>query len=71
MRWDSSFGIVNKLWDERKRDQGLDSQQEQELLFSTAFTLALGPIRPAITVEALCYKPEGRWFDSRCHWIFN
>jgi hypothetical protein len=23
-------------------------------------------------VEALCYKPEGRWFDSRlCHWNFS
>jgi len=23
-------------------------------------------------VEALCYKPEGRGFDSRwCHWIFS
>jgi hypothetical protein len=21
-------------------------------------------------VEALCYKLEGRGFDSRCHWIF-
>ena len=21
---------------------------------------------------ALCYKPEGRWFDpSWCHWIFH
>jgi membrane-associated PAP2 superfamily phosphatase len=22
-------------------------------------------------VEALCYKPEGRGFDSRHHWIFQ
>jgi len=25
-----------------------------------------------VLVEALCYKPEGRGFDSRwCHWIFS
>jgi hypothetical protein len=24
----------------------------------------------ALLVQALCYKPEGRGFDSRCHWIF-
>jgi hypothetical protein len=23
------------------------------------------------TFETLCYKPEGRGFDSRCHWIFQ
>jgi hypothetical protein len=22
-------------------------------------------------ILALCYKPEGRGFDSRCHWIFQ
>jgi hypothetical protein len=22
-------------------------------------------------VETLCYKPEGRGFDSRCRWIFQ
>jgi hypothetical protein len=21
-------------------------------------------------IEALCYKPEGRWFESRMRWIF-
>jgi hypothetical protein len=21
--------------------------------------------------DELCYKPEGRGFDSRCHWIFS
>jgi hypothetical protein len=25
----------------------------------------------ALLVEALCYKPEGGGFDSRCHWIFK
>jgi hypothetical protein len=25
----------------------------------------------ALLVEALCYKPEGRGFDSQCHWIFQ
>jgi len=22
-------------------------------------------------VEALCYKPEGRGFEFRCHWNFS
>ena len=27
--------------------------------------------RVSTVVEVLCYKPEGRWFDSRwCHWKF-
>jgi hypothetical protein len=26
----------------------------------------------ATVVEVLCYKSEGRWFDSRwCHWNFS
>ena len=28
--------------------------------------------RGGTVVKALCYKPEGRWFDSRwCHWNFS
>ena len=28
--------------------------------------------RGVTVVKALCYKPEGRWFDSRwCHWNFS
>jgi hypothetical protein len=26
--------------------------------------------RSRVVVEALCYKPEGRGFHSRCNWIF-
>jgi hypothetical protein len=25
----------------------------------------------AVMVEALCYKPEGRGFESRCHYIMG
>jgi len=28
--------------------------------------------RGSTVVKALCYKSEGRWFDSRwCHWNFS
>ena len=29
-------------------------------------------IRDGTVVKVLCYKSEGRWFDSRwCHWNFS
>jgi hypothetical protein len=29
-------------------------------------------VRGGVVVEALRYKPEGQWFDSRwCHWDFS
>jgi hypothetical protein len=32
----------------------------------------VGTLLVAQLVEALCYKPEGRGFDSRwCHWNFS
>jgi hypothetical protein len=34
--------------------------------------IALGTLLVAQLIEALCYKPEGRVFDSRwCHWNFS
>ena len=28
--------------------------------------------RGSTVVKALCYKSEGRWFDSRlCHWYYS
>jgi len=39
--------------------------------FPRSITVHLGHA-VAQLVEALCYKPEGRGFDSRwCHWIFS
>jgi hypothetical protein len=32
----------------------------------------LGTADGGTVVKALCYKSEGRWFDSRwCHWNFS
>jgi hypothetical protein len=37
----------------------------------TKLHITLGA-RGGAVVEALCYKPEGRGFDSRwCHWNFS
>ena len=51
-------------------------QTSVELSFSTIMdcihlALAIGD-RGGTVVKVLCYKPEGRWFDSRwCHWNFS
>jgi hypothetical protein len=42
---------------------------EFELLFY--YVLLKGTANGVTVVKVLCYKSEGRWFDSRwCHWIF-
>ena len=36
------------------------------------FLLSLHGDRGSTVVKVLCYKSEGRWFDSRwCHWKFS
>ena len=38
---------------------------------NTAVLLTIGD-RGGTVVKVLCYKSEGRWFDSRwCHWNFS
>ena len=47
------------------------SLKTNKLFFSDLICLSGGTLLVAQLVEALRYKPEGRWFDSRwCHWNF-
>jgi hypothetical protein len=37
-----------------------------------SYTVNYNEARGGAVVEALRYKPEGRWIDSRwCHWNFS
>jgi len=48
-----------------------NTQSSESSLVLRTLTEALGD-RGSTMVKALCYKSEGRWFDSRwCHWIFH
>ena len=41
-------------------------------MFSALFLLKVPGLAGSTVVKALCYKSEGRWFDSRwCHWNFS
>jgi hypothetical protein len=40
--------------------------------FIIIFTILAGTADGGTAVKVLCYKSEGRWFDSRwCHWNFS
>ena len=39
---------------------------------TTTTTTIVNGDRGSTVVKVLCYKSEGRWFDSRlCHWKFS
>ena len=41
-----------------------------EIILSSSYTLKEGD-RVSTVVKVLRYKPEGRWFDPSCQWIFH
>jgi len=45
--------------------------QETAVIWFSGTTIVSGD-RGSTVVKVLCYKSEGRWFDSRwCHWNFS
>jgi len=51
----------------------LDNLQTRKISFLYEDLAQLHLFQHAVAqlVEALCYKLEGRGFDSRCHWNFS
>ena len=52
--------------------QTIDCWQLKSYLPIPQFNFMSDGTRGGVVVKALCYKPEGRGFDSRwCHWNFS
>jgi hypothetical protein len=64
---------VQKIVHQRGIVRNIEVRSCSQLCYGKAMSITYsGGGRGGTVVKALCYKSEGRWFDSRwCHWNFS
>ena len=59
----------------RIENKGVDGKfrhKAKKMINLKIVVMDVGGDRGSTVVKVLCYKSEGRWFDSRwCHWNFS